>query len=306
MIYQETYQAGGNPSKMNISSVIYTRDLSRSTPHTPLETNHGFPAHCHSFYEVSYTIEGSTIYESDNRQFDLPEGSFTFLPPLSMHSIRDDRRSCHLLLQFSTRLIHSQLSSIRHFELLAPAGKLAENGHLSILPGTRLHQCITDLIALSPKLDLLTADVDRIIDSYSYRDELCYSATVLTFLSLLLEEGALAVSNNSLNMTDLSKMQMLLSRLVSAPEEKLSMEEAAALVNMSYSNFCRTFHSALGCSYVEFCNSIRILRAQELLLHSTMSVTEIAVHLNFGSISYFNRIFKKHTGCTPLSYRTSH
>lgn len=32
MIYQETYQAGGNPSKMNISSVIYTRDLCRSTP----------------------------------------------------------------------------------------------------------------------------------------------------------------------------------------------------------------------------------------------------------------------------------
>lgn len=306
MIYQETYQAGGNPSKMNISSVIYTRNLCRSTPPRQLETSHGFPAHCHSFYEVSYTIKGSAIYESDNRQFHLPEGSFTFLPPLSMHSIRNDQRSCHLLLQFSPRLIHSQLSSIRHFELLVPTGKLAEIGYLSILPGTRLHQCITDLISLSPKLNLLTDDVDRVIDNYSYRDELCYSAVVLTFLSLLLEEGVLTVSSNSLNMTDLSKMQMLLSRLVSTPEEKLSMEEAAALVNMSYSNFCRTFHSALGCSYVDFCNNVRILRAQELLLHSNMSVTEIAAYLNFGSISYFNRIFKKHTGCTPLSYRTSH
>ena len=223
-----------------------------------------------------------------------------------MHSIQSDQRSSHLLLQFSPRLIHSQFSSIHHFELLTPASKLAQNGRLRILPGTRLHQCINDLITLSPKLDLLSADVNRIIDSYNYRDELCYSAAVLTFLSQLLDDGMLTVNENTLNLTDLSKMQMLLSRIVSFPEEKLSMEDAASLVNMSYSNFCRTFHSALGCSYVDFCNNIRILRAQELLLHSNMSVTEIAIYLNFGSISYFNRIFKKHTGCTPLSYRSSH
>lgn len=34
MIYQETYQAGGDPNKLNISGVIYTHE---TTPPTPLK-----------------------------------------------------------------------------------------------------------------------------------------------------------------------------------------------------------------------------------------------------------------------------
>lgn len=265
----------------------------------------GFPSHCHSFYEISYTIDGDAQYEFENRKITAAPGTLLFLPPLSMHSIKKDYRRQHLLLQFSPRLISSSLSSHHKFDMLTPAGDFAQNGFIYITPDSCLHQCLQVLVRTSPKVELLSDETERRITSYHYRKELCYSAAVLSFLSLLIEEGMLAVAANTLNMSELSKMQMLLSRLVSSPEEKLSMEDAAAFVNMSYSNFCRTFRSTIGCSYVDFCNSIRVRRAQELLLHSNMSVTEISVFLNFGSISYFNRIFKKHTGCTPLSYRTA-
>lgn len=32
MIYQETYQAGGDPTKLNISGVLYTHNLSTFLP----------------------------------------------------------------------------------------------------------------------------------------------------------------------------------------------------------------------------------------------------------------------------------
>jgi AraC-like DNA-binding protein len=47
----------------------------------------------------------------------------------------------------------------------------------------------------------------------------------------------------------------------------------------------------------------RILEAKRLLLHATESVKEIAWHLQFNEVSYFNRFFKQHTGYTPAAFR---
>jgi AraC-like DNA-binding protein len=47
----------------------------------------------------------------------------------------------------------------------------------------------------------------------------------------------------------------------------------------------------------------RILEAKRLLLHAKESIKEIAWHLQFNEVSYFNRFFKLHTGCTPAAFR---
>jgi AraC family transcriptional activator of pobA len=47
----------------------------------------------------------------------------------------------------------------------------------------------------------------------------------------------------------------------------------------------------------------RILEAKRLLLHAKKSIKEIAWHLQFNEISYFNKFFKQHTGHTPASFR---
>lgn len=49
----------------------------------------------------------------------------------------------------------------------------------------------------------------------------------------------------------------------------------------------------------------RILEAKRLLLHATESIKEIAWHLQFNEVSYFNKFFKQHTGYTPASFRES-
>ncbi|PWV45198.1 AraC family transcriptional regulator [Chitinophaga sp. S165] len=50
-------------------------------------------------------------------------------------------------------------------------------------------------------------------------------------------------------------------------------------------------------------NERRILEAKRLLLHATESIKEIAWHLQFNEVSYFNRFFKQHTGQTPAAFR---
>jgi len=46
-----------------------------------------------------------------------------------------------------------------------------------------------------------------------------------------------------------------------------------------------------------------VLEAKRLLFHSQLSVKEIAYRLNFEDAAYFNRVFKRLTGITPLEFR---
>lgn len=46
-----------------------------------------------------------------------------------------------------------------------------------------------------------------------------------------------------------------------------------------------------------------ILESKRLLVHTTMTVKEIAYSLNYEDDAYFIRIFTKHTGISPVTYR---
>jgi AraC family transcriptional regulator, transcriptional activator of pobA len=48
-----------------------------------------------------------------------------------------------------------------------------------------------------------------------------------------------------------------------------------------------------------------LLEAKRLLLHADLSVKEISYALRMEDPAYFNRVFKKATGSTPLDYRTA-
>lgn len=50
----------------------------------------------------------------------------------------------------------------------------------------------------------------------------------------------------------------------------------------------------------------RIRRAKQLVLHTHMTITEIASLLYFSDNAHFSKVFKKHTGLPPLKYRKQH
>lgn len=297
MLYQENYPAGGDPHKLNVCNVIYTNEATNSSFGT------SYPSHCHLFYEIEYTLEGFCQFEINERLVDVAPGSLLFHPPLCVHSVPHSNRKCKLLLHFSHKLLNF-LNNNQNCVLL-PCGELQRQGVIQLQEGSASWECMQKLLADAPKFSLPAPEGISKITEYSFPENLRLNAHTLSLLSSLLDEGLLRPEyNDSLSIRP-EEIQTLINRLVTHPEEKLSMAEAAALTHMSYSNFCRSFKLLLGDSYVDFCNKARVQRAQELLQNSHKSVTEISTLLNFGSVSYFNRIFKNITGYTPLAYRSS-
>ncbi len=72
---------------------------------------------------------------------------------------------------------------------------------------------------------------------------------------------------------------------------------------MSNTNFRRVFKSVCGVSPIEYLLRVRLERAKQLLLHTALTVEEVALQCGFNEVSYFSRLFKKRYNKSPLQYR---
>ena len=65
------------------------------------------------------------------------------------------------------------------------------------------------------------------------------------------------------------------------------------------------FKRQTGITVVEYINRLRIQHAYKLLQETDLSVATISRQVGFDTVIYFNRVFKKMLGETPLQARKS-
>lgn len=85
--------------------------------------------------------------------------------------------------------------------------------------------------------------------------------------------------------------------------EPVSIEEAAASTGRSASYMMKHFKSELGIHIGAYIMRCKLEEAKSLLTYSEKSLAEISSYLCFSSQSYFQNVFKKKYGVTPLQYR---
>lgn len=83
----------------------------------------------------------------------------------------------------------------------------------------------------------------------------------------------------------------------------ISIDSAAAQVNRSSSYMMKHFKSELGIHMGAYIMRCKLEEAKSLLTYSEKSLAEISSYLCFSSQSYFQNVFKKQYGVTPLQYR---
>lgn len=86
-------------------------------------------------------------------------------------------------------------------------------------------------------------------------------------------------------------------------DQQVDLNKYSEMCYVSQSRFLHMFKDYTGFSPYKFHLKIRVERAMELLIYTSMSVDEISGLVGFNDCSYFCRVFKKFTGHTPLYYR---
>lgn len=85
--------------------------------------------------------------------------------------------------------------------------------------------------------------------------------------------------------------------------EKRTIEEYAALLNVTPNHLSQSVKSASDKNALSYINERLLSEAKSLIQFTDFDIAEIAYQLNFSDPANFGKIFKKHTNQTPLEYR---
>ncbi len=85
--------------------------------------------------------------------------------------------------------------------------------------------------------------------------------------------------------------------------QPMNVERMARECNLSVSRFAHLFQSSMGESPSRYLESLRIWKAQELLIGTAKSVKEISQEVGFGDPLYFSRVFRRKLNLSPRAFR---
>lgn len=85
--------------------------------------------------------------------------------------------------------------------------------------------------------------------------------------------------------------------------QTIHLKDLAYQVGVSPFHLNRIFKSKMGCTPHMYLEKIRIEKAKELLASTSLSSTEVAYQVGYGSLSSFYKNFRKRVNCSPKEYR---
>ena len=84
---------------------------------------------------------------------------------------------------------------------------------------------------------------------------------------------------------------------------RITLEDVSNHVYLNPSYFSKIFKNEMKSTFVSYVNKMRISTSKNMLLDSSVPLTDIANLVGFEDQSYFTKVFKKATGVTPGRFR---
>ncbi|QGU96898.1 helix-turn-helix domain-containing protein [Clostridium bovifaecis] len=86
-------------------------------------------------------------------------------------------------------------------------------------------------------------------------------------------------------------------------KEKISLEKAANVCNLSMYYFSKLFKRDTEMKFIDYISMYKVEKAKEMLKDTNVPVVNIAIDLGYDESGYFTKVFKKIVGLTPSEYR---
>jgi AraC-like DNA-binding protein len=255
-----------------------------------------YPWHYHPEFEIIFVEKSYGIRLMGSHIGNFNNGDLMFISPNLPHVWRNDQDFYEgdKNLFIDVYVIHFREDALgtNFFQLpeFTRIRKLFQLGQQGMLIKNQGHQKVSGLI--------------KAVYNSSGIERLRLFLKTLEMLAELKEYELLSSSGyvNSVNSTDIDRINKVMEYLMQNYMQDIQLEEAARLVNLNKSSFCRYFKLRTHKTFSEFLNEIRIAHACKLLANNNMTVSRICYEVGYNNISHFNRQFKKITGLTAKEY----
>lgn len=88
-------------------------------------------------------------------------------------------------------------------------------------------------------------------------------------------------------------------------DAEVTLDQLTTIAGVSKFHLIRLFREQTGTTPSQYITDLRISRAARMITRTTDDLTHIAFDVGFGSVSSFERVFKKKYGVTPRDFRKS-
>ncbi len=254
----------------------------------------------HNFWEFVYVDKGAINAIADDKDHNLIKGDIIFHKPNEFHRLRADGRIAPniIILSFS-----SKSPGIKWFEeKILRIGNEEKNLLARILheAGNAFSSRLDDpWLPVLERREHQTPGAEQLIKIYLeqfliglYRGEM--------HLRFRINPASPIIENTS---------RKAFNKVVGYFEENLlemsSLDRVCRSTGYSCTYLELVFKQKTGRSVMEYYKIIKLEKAKDLIREGDFSFTQIAATLNYSSIHYFSKVFKKYIGMTPTEYSSS-
>jgi AraC family transcriptional regulator len=122
-------------------------------------------------------------------------------------------------------------------------------------------------------------------------------------IRLMQTEARHLLIDNAPRFQDTCRLAFIVQYIQNHLHEPLTIEQLSRKAYMSQSHFFRCFKNEFGISPIDFINNERLKKATILLKDIRKTINQVCLECGFNNVSYFNKLFKRHTHLTPTEYR---
>jgi AraC-like DNA-binding protein/quercetin dioxygenase-like cupin family protein len=257
------------------------------------------PMHRPDHLELIYIESGEVVYQYQERQLLLKKGDIVIVGNNAYHRCRktsDSRPQRSAVISFLPEVIDGGHESQEETKYLLPFALEASLVPHVLRGPTEISTQIFDLM-------------QRIHAALPVASEWTHLA-IKTYLKMILVLLGNCLQNDWRSQEAYLAAQYSARRLRPVFElverdfaDPLTVADAASIAGLSRWHFMRLFKQVTGQSFVDYVRHLRISKAQEFLVSTDKSISDVSQQTGFCDQSYFGTVFRALAKMTPLTYR---
>jgi AraC-like DNA-binding protein len=248
--------------------------------------------HRHDFFEVLYLSKGTGFHIIDGNRYEIKPPCVFFMSPGQAHKI-----------EFSGDIVGYIFIFTAEFYLINQSNqnRLIELPFFFTIRQDNKPLILNSEADVSFIENLFKRGIKEVKNKEKFSIDLLRSV-----LDLILTSCAVLYKSDENQLTK-GRGHIVVKRFFQLVEENyknnLSVNEYADKMAITPNHLTQTVNQLTGKTSSQIIRSKQLLEIKRLLVHTNLSVTEIAHRLNFADQSYFTKFFKRETGISPLQYR---
>lgn len=255
--------------------------------HYAIETGYKeayFP-HIHDFYELLLVVKGCQLLIVNGKRIILKTSTLTLIRIQDIHYKEYLEEGLHINVCFSQETMNELL----HY--------LGEGFPRNML----LESKIPPYVVLTPQEKAIIQSKLENLNVINVNETQVIKTNLRMLLFELLTKYFTKVTNQKDNIP--SWIATIVTEMQKKENFIKGLPALLELSGVAHEHLCRLFKKFLNTTPTSFINEQRLNYATNLLLHSDMDITNVALESGFCNLSYFHHVFKKKFNATPAQYR---